>query len=110
MIPSPSSETPPGAEAPDGGSNSLRQWTRTQRIRTAAALPFQVALVDTSERPVYQRIAAKALQLRELGLSDRMIAGRLEVTDKTVAKAIQWLRGHAPSPRPGPVIDDPLSE
>ena len=28
----------------------------------------------------------------ELGLSDRGIAARLGVTDKTVAKAIAWLR------------------
>ena len=42
--------------------------------------------VDTAERPVYQQMAAKALQLRELGLSDRGIAKRLGVTDKTVAK------------------------
>jgi hypothetical protein len=48
-------------------------------------------LVDTAERPVYQRIAASALQLRELGLSDRVIARRLGVTDKTVAKGIAWL-------------------
>jgi len=49
-----------------------------------------VALVETVEPPVYQQIARKALQLRELGLSDRAIAGRLRVTDKTVSKAIRW--------------------
>jgi len=78
------------ARANRSGSGFL-QWTRTQRIRTAASLPFQVALVDTAERPSYQRIAAKALRLRELGLSDRVIAKRLGVTDKTVAKGIEWL-------------------
>lgn len=67
-------------------------WTRTQSIRTAGVLPFEVAFVETSEPPAYQRIARKALHLRELGLSDRTIAGRLGVTDKTVAKAIAWLR------------------
>ena len=55
-------------------------------------LPFEVALVDTSEPPLYQRIATKAEHLRELGLSDRVIATRLGVTDKTVAKAVAWLR------------------
>jgi transposase len=49
-----------------------------------------VALVETSELPAYQRIARNALHLRELGLSDRAIAARLGVTDKTVAKAIRW--------------------
>jgi len=66
-------------------------WTRTHRIRTASALPFQVALVDTAARPVYQRIAPKTKQLRELGLSLASIGRRLGVTDKTVAKAIGWL-------------------
>ncbi|TFG98264.1 MAG: tetratricopeptide repeat protein [Myxococcales bacterium] len=58
-------------------SEGVRWWTRTQSIRTAGALPFEVALFETAERPVYQRIARKALQLRELGTSDRTIAGRL---------------------------------
>jgi hypothetical protein len=77
---------------------SLRPtWTRTQRIRTAGALPFEVVLVDTEEEPpVYQRIATKALHLRELGLSDRVIAQRLGVSDKTVGKAIRWLGGLSP--------------
>lgn len=52
-----------------------------------------MALVETAERPVYQRIARKALRLRELGLTDRVIAVGLGATDKTVAKAVRWLRG-----------------
>jgi hypothetical protein len=63
-----------------------------------ASLPFQVALVETAERPVYQQIAAQALQLRELGLSDRVIASRLGVTDKTVAKGIGWLAASSLDP------------
>jgi len=56
-----------------------------------------VVLVDTEEEPpVYQRIATKALHLRELGLSDRVIAQRLGVSDKTVGKAIRWLGGLSP--------------
>jgi DNA invertase Pin-like site-specific DNA recombinase len=66
------------------------------RIRTTGALPFQVALVDATGRPVYQEIARKALQLRELGLSDRTIAKRLGVSDKTVAKGIEWIVGRTP--------------
>ena len=69
-------------------------WTRTQNIRTAGALPFHVALVETLEPPVYQRVARKALHLRELGMSDRAIAGHLGVTDKTIAKAIAWGQSH----------------
>ncbi len=51
-----------------------------------------MALLDTSPPPIYQRIARKALHLRELGLSDAAIARRLGLTDKTVAKGIRWLR------------------
>lgn len=40
----------------------------------------------------YQRIGAEALQLRELGLADAAIARRLSVSDKTVAKAIRWIK------------------
>ena len=70
----------------------MNWWTRTQSIRTAGALPFQVALVETVEPPVYQRVARKALHLRERGMSDRAIAGRLGVTDKTIAKGIAWVQ------------------
>jgi hypothetical protein len=70
----------------------MKRWTRTQSIRTAGALPFKAALVETLEPPVYQQIARKALHLRELGMSDRVIAGRLGVTDKTIAKAIAWVQ------------------
>ena len=55
-------------------------------------MPFQVAILRVEEPPVYQRIAPKALHLRELGLHNATIARRLGVTDKTVAKAIRWLR------------------
>jgi hypothetical protein len=55
-----------------------------------------VALVVTAVRPAYHRIAAKAQHLRVLGISDRVIASRLGVSDKTIAKAIRWLRGTAP--------------
>ena len=54
-----------------GSASGLRTlwWTRTQRIRTAAEIPFEVALLDTSPPPVYQCIARKALHLRKLGLT-----------------------------------------
>jgi len=53
---------------------------------------LKVPLLDTSPPPVYQRIARKALHLRELGLANAAIGQRLGVTDKTVAKGIRWLR------------------
>lgn len=67
-------------------------WTRTQRIRTVARIPLEAVLLDTGAAPVYQKIASKALHLQQLGLSFSAIAKRIGVTDKTVAKAIAWLR------------------
>jgi len=58
-----------------------------------ARIPLEAALLHSAERPIYQQIGSKALQLRGLGFSDRLIAKRLRVTDKTVAKAVAWLRG-----------------
>ena len=54
-------------------------------------MPLELALLDTSKSPIYQQIAGKALHLNELGLSHSAIARRLEVNDKTVAKAIRWI-------------------
>ena len=56
--------------------------------------PLEVALVETAAPPVYQQTARRALQLRELGMSDRTIAGRLGVTDKTISKAIAWVHSY----------------
>ena len=69
----------------------LQWWTRTQRIRTEAELPFAAILTDTTAAPRYQRIAAKALDLHELGLESTTIARKLNTTDKTVIKALAWL-------------------
>ncbi len=71
------------------------QWTRTQRIRTAAAIPVESAIVDLAGIPVYLRIAEKAAHLRELGMSDKAIARTLRVSDKTVAKAIAFAVGRS---------------
>jgi DNA invertase Pin-like site-specific DNA recombinase len=70
------------------------EWTRTQRIRTAGQVELEAALIDAGPAPVYEQIAAKAKHLRELGMSDRLIARTLGVSDKTVAKATQWPRRH----------------
>jgi hypothetical protein len=65
-------------------------WTRSQSIRTAWYLPVEAALLETAPPPAYQRIAARAKQLSRLGLSNVQIARALNVTDKTVAKALAW--------------------
>jgi DNA-binding NarL/FixJ family response regulator len=66
----------------------LNQWTRSQRIRTAAAIPVTALIVDSGSMPVYLEIGEKAVHLRELGMSDKAIARALNVSDKTAAKAI----------------------
>ncbi len=65
-----------------------RWWTRSQRIRTAGELSFEVALLGGTDAPLYQRISQEVEQLHKLGLSVSGIARRLAVTDKTAAKAL----------------------
>lgn len=62
------------------------------RIRTAAQLPIDTALVNTNALPLYQQIAPRALQLSNLGLDLSAISRKLNVDSKTVIKGIAWLR------------------
>ena len=55
-----------------------------------SVLHFEVTILDTSTRLLYQEISAKSIQLHELGLSLRIIAKKLNVDEKTVSKAIRW--------------------
>jgi len=71
-------------------------WTRSQRIRTTAEVPLEVALLDAEQPPTYQRIASEAKHLQELGLTYSRIAGHLGVDHKTVAKGIRWLKKISP--------------
>lgn len=52
--------------------------------------------LDTSSPPVYQLIAPKALELHELRLGSAVIARRLGVDHRTVAKGIRWLQQALP--------------
>jgi len=47
---------------------------------------------EATERPVYQRISAEVQRLKFLGLSLSRIAAALEVSDKTAAKALAWVK------------------
>ena len=67
-------------------------WTRSQRIRTFGEIPFEVALLEAEERPVYQRIAEEVVNLVRLGMRNSAIARRLNVDAKTVAKGLKWRR------------------
>ena len=65
-------------------------WTRTQRIRTIAELPFEFPVLHTHQPFAYQIIAEKALRLNRLGMSASEIGRALKVSDKTVTKAIRF--------------------
>jgi hypothetical protein len=61
-------------------------------------MPVVVTIVDAGSIPVYLTIGAKAMHLRELGMSDKAIARALGVSDKTVARAaLSW--GCGPEPQ-----------
>jgi hypothetical protein len=49
---------------------SSRWWTRSQRIRTEGKIPFEITLIDSAAVPAYITIAAKALLLAELNMTD----------------------------------------
>lgn len=72
-------------------ANSLRWWTRTRRIRTAAELSFEAILADTLAAPVYIRLGAKMLHLRQLGFGPVAIARQLGIDRKTVTEALAKL-------------------
>jgi hypothetical protein len=90
-----------GAHSPEGFAITGSYRLSIHRLFALPVL-LEVTLLETSEPPAYQQVARKALHLRELGMSDRAIAGRLDVTDKTIAKAIAWVpasQNEARSPR-----------
>src|SRR5659263_405645 len=67
-------------------------WTRSQRIRTEGAIPFEVAIVDPPEVPTYIGIAEKALHLKELNMNPNQIAVALKVDRTTVLRALRWVK------------------
>ena len=74
----------------DSGSAPWCTRTRSQRLRTLAALPIQVELRDRPATPVYQRIAAQAAEMRGQGVSVTAIARYFGVDYHTAAKALRW--------------------
>lgn len=79
----------------DGGSGSLRWWTRNDSIRTLVRTPIEADFIEVFEPPRYQAIAPQAAKLRRLGYPDNLIAACTGVTDKTVAKAIRWFENRS---------------
>ena len=59
---------------------------------------MQVGQMESS--PAYQCMEPRAVVLHQLGLSQAAIGRRLGVSDKTIAKAIEWrLEQRRPGPR-----------
>jgi DNA invertase Pin-like site-specific DNA recombinase len=56
-------------------------------------MSLKIPIVDTRDPPTYQQIAAKAVQLRQLGMTYSEIGKRLGVDRWTVGKAVRWLLG-----------------
>jgi orotate phosphoribosyltransferase-like protein len=55
-------------------------------------MSVDIPIAETWKPPEYQRIAAKAVYLRELGMTYPEIAESLSVDRWTVGKAVRWLQ------------------
>lgn len=55
----------------------------------AATMDLEVPILETRLPPVYQQIAAKAKQLRELGMTYSQIGERLGFDRWTIGKALR---------------------
>jgi predicted transcriptional regulator len=58
-------------------------------------MPFEVALVDPSDVPIYITIAQKTLHLQELRMNVNQIAVALDVDRTTVVRALRWITGNS---------------
>lgn len=70
----------------DSSFQGKDEWTRMQRIRTLAEIPFDFP-VFTETLFKYQELREKAKKLRILGMSYREIGRRLGVDYKVIKKA-----------------------
>ena len=55
-------------------------------------MPVEIPIAESWKPPVYQQIAAKAVRLRELGMTYPEIAIKLGVDRWTAGKAVRWYR------------------
>ena len=67
-------------------------WTRNERTRTLARLPFEAILRESGPVPLYRRIVSRAAVLQGCGSSVAAIPRHLRVDHHTVDKALCWLR------------------
>jgi DNA-binding MarR family transcriptional regulator len=57
-------------------------------------VPFEAALTELSQMPVYQAIAEQAAHLHLLGMNPNRIAVHLGVDRTTVTRALRWIKSH----------------
>ena len=65
---------------------------------------YKFSLLNATTQPLYQEISAKSVQLHQLGLSMKYIATKLKVDEKTVSKAIDWVKNYR---KFGPLYSNP---
>lgn len=65
----------------------MKWWTRLQPIRTPSEIDYEF-YIFTAEPFLYQKIAKRAHQMKQLGMTNREIAQALSVDLKTVKRAI----------------------
>ena len=65
-------------------------WTWMQCPRTSFHHVFHFELREPPVTPLYQKIAAEAVQMDAQGASTSLMARHFGVAPKTVAKAIAW--------------------
>ena len=75
-------------------SAALRPCPPSQSSRTEGEVPFEAALADLPEPPIYQKIFEKALHLNQLGMNPNRIAVHLGVDRTTVTRALRCIRSH----------------
>jgi hypothetical protein len=59
-------------------------------------MPFEAALADLPEPPIYQKIFKKALHLNQLGMNPTRIAVHLGVDRTTIVRSLRWKIGSIP--------------
>lgn len=59
-------------------------------------MPFEAALADLPEPPIYQKIFEKALHLNQLGMNPNRITFHLGVDRTTIVRSLRWKIGSIP--------------
>jgi len=59
-------------------------------------MPFEAALADLPEPPIYQKIFEKALHLNQLGMNPNRFAVHLGVDRTTIVRSLRWKIGSIP--------------